>query len=49
MQYVNQQTFDYLQNPESLHCIVVLTTHVREQCSDTMFPVSLIYDTQEPK
>ena len=31
MQCVNQQTFEFLQNLDSLHCILVLTTHGREQ------------------
>ena len=52
MQYINQQTFDFLQNLDSLHCILVLTTHGREHAvaSNVRTPCSLspwhIYDTK---
>ena len=41
--YVNLQTFDFLQNFDSLHCIVVLTTHGREHvmASNVQTPCSL--------
>ena len=43
MQYVTQQTFDCLQNLDSLNCILVLTTHGREYAvaSNAQTPCSL--------
>ena len=43
VQYVNQQTFEFLQNLDSLHCNLVLTTHGREHAvaSSVQTPCSL--------
>ena len=43
MQYVNQQTFEFLPNLDSLHCILVLTTYGREHAvaSNVQTPCSL--------